>query len=162
MGTDHTEIKEIIDRLTLEEKAKLCSGADNWHTKGIERLGVPSVMMTDGPHGLRKMKSAGLDLDINDSVPATCFPTAAAMASSWDEELNEEMGKLLGEEAASEGISMVLGPGINIKRNPLCGRNFEYYSEDPHLAGKMGAALIRGIQANGVAACCKHFAANSW
>ena len=161
MGTDYIAIKEITDRLTLEEKAKLCSGADSWHTKGIERLGVPSVMMTDGPHGLRKMKSMDLDLEINDSVPATCFPTAAAMASSWDEELNEEMGKLLGEEAASEGISMVLGPGINIKRNPLCGRNFEYYSEDPHLAGKMGAALIRGIQANGVAACCKHFAANS-
>jgi len=156
-----SEYKDITDRLSLEEKAKLCSGADNWHTKGIERLGVPSVMMTDGPHGLRKMKSMELDLEINDSVPATCFPTAAAMASSWDEELNEEMGRLIGEEAVSEGISMVLGPGLNIKRHPLCGRNFEYYSEDPYLAGKMGAALIRGIQANGVAACCKHFAANS-
>ena len=153
--------KELIKKMTLEEKASLMSGANFWYTKAISRLGIPSVMLTDGPHGLRKQQGRQDHLGINTSVPATCYPTAAGLANTWDEALIEEMGRHLGLEAASEGVSVLLGPGCNIKRSPLCGRNFEYFSEDPYLSGKMAAALIRGIQSNGIYACVKHYAANS-
>lgn len=155
------DIKELVLKMTLEEKASLCSGLDYWHTKPVDRLGIPSMMMSDGPHGLRKQEVESDHLGLNGSVPATCFPTAAGLANSWDEELIEKVGAAIGREAAAEGVSIVLGPGCNIKRNPLCGRNFEYFSEDPYLSGKCAAALIRGIQSNGIAACVKHFAANS-
>ena len=147
--------------MTTEEKASLLSGANFWNTKPIERLNIPSIMMTDGPHGLRKQGGKADHLGLNDSVPATCYPTAAGLACSWDEALLEEMGSVLGKEAASQSVSVLLGPGVNIKRNPLCGRNFEYYSEDPYLSGKMAAALIRGIQSAGISACVKHYAVNS-
>lgn len=151
----------LISHMTLEEKASLMSGADFWHTKAVERLGVPSGMMCDGPHGLRKKVGAGASGPFGQTVPATCYPTASALANSWDEELLQQVGAHIGAEAASEGVGMVLGPGVNIKRSPLCGRNFEYFSEDPLLAGKLAAAMIRGIQSAGVYACVKHFAANS-
>ncbi len=153
--------KELIDKMTLEEKASLTSGMDFWHTKPIERLGIPSMAVSDGPHGLRKQDTAADHLGLGASVPATCFPTASGLANTWNEALIEKMGERLGLEAAAEGVSVLLGPGCNIKRNPLCGRNFEYFSEDPYLAGKSAAALIRGIQSNGISACVKHFAANS-
>ncbi len=153
--------RELISEMTLEEKASLMSGANFWNTKSVDRLGVPSVMLTDGPHGLRKQAGNADHLGINKSVPATCYPTAAGLANTWDEALIEQMGQCLGLEAASEGVSVLLGPGCNIKRSPLCGRNFEYFSEDPYLSGKMAAALIRGIQSNGISACVKHYAANS-
>lgn len=151
----------LIKRMTLSEKASLMSGADFWHTKGVERLGIPPVMMTDGPHGLRKQSGKSDHLGLGKAVPATCYPTAAGLANTWDEALLQQMGEYYGREAVSEKVSMVLGPGVNIKRSPLCGRNFEYFSEDPFLSGKMAAALIRGIQSQGVYACVKHFAANS-
>ena len=153
-------VQELIGKLTLEEKAALLQGKTVWTTWDIPRLGLPSMTMADGPHGLRRAKS-DRQLTIQTSIPATCFPTAAAMANSWDPELAEQMGKALGLEAASLGVHVLLGPGLNIKRSPLCGRNFEYYSEDPYLAGKMAAACIRGIQSQGVSACAKHFAVNS-
>ena len=137
------------------------SGANFWNTKPVTRLGVPGMMLTDGPHGLRKQGGKADHLGLNKSIPATCYPSAAGLANTWDEEMIEEMGEHLGLEAASEGVSVLLGPGINIKRSPLCGRNFEYFSEDPYLSGKMAAALIRGIQSNGISACVKHYAANS-
>ena len=152
---------ELISEMTLEEKCSLCSGADFWHTKGVERLGIPQMMLTDGPHGLRKQIGKNDHLGLNAAYPATCFPTASAAANSWDEEMIEQMGLRLGEETRAQRVGVILGPGVNIKRSPLCGRNFEYYSEDPLLAGKCAAALIRGIQSTGVAACVKHFAANS-
>ena len=151
----------LIAQMTLEEKASLMSGANFWNTKPVPRLGIPGMMLTDGPHGLRKQDGKEDNLGLNQSIPATCYPTASGLANTWDEELLEEMGRHLGLEAASEGVSVLLGPGVNIKRSPLCGRNFEYFSEDPYLAGKMAAALIRGIQSNGVSACVKHYAANS-
>jgi len=147
--------------MTLEEKCSLLSGGGNFTTKGVKRLGIPSMFLSDGPHGLRKQAGAADHLGLNVSLPATCFPTAAAIANSWDERLGEELGKMLGEEAAAQGVSVLLGPGLNMKRSPLCGRNFEYFSEDPYLAGKMAAAYTRGIQSKGVAACPKHFAANN-
>ena len=147
--------------MTLEEKCYLMSGKGFWQTRSIGRLGVPSMMLSDGPHGIRKQEGAGDHLGINGSVPATCYPTAATIANSWDPALGEEIGEYLGAEAASQDVCVLLGPGLNIKRNPLCGRNFEYFSEDPYLAGKMAASYVRGIQKNGVAACPKHFAANS-
>lgn len=153
--------KELIGRMTLEEKASLLSGANFWNTKAIERLGVPSMMITDGPHGLRKQGGKADHLGLNKSLPATCFPTASALACSWDEALLETVGGLLGEEAAANDVSALCGPGLNIKRDPLCGRNFEYFSEDPYLSGKLAAAMVRGIQAKGVAACPKHYAVNS-
>ena len=153
--------KELISKMTLEEKASLMSGANFWNTKAVPRLGIPGMMMTDGPHGLRKQGGKADHLGLNQSIPATCYPTAAGLANTWDEELLEKMGEYLGLEAASEGVSVLLGPGVNIKRSPLCGRNFEYFSEDPYLAGKTAAALIRGVQRNGVSACVKHYAANS-
>lgn len=153
--------KELVAKLSLEEKCYLLSGKDFWSTHEYKAKGVPSVMLSDGPHGVRKQEGAGDQLGLNGSVPATCFPTAATMANSWDPALGEEMGRLLGEEAACQDVSVLLGPGLNIKRSPLCGRNFEYFSEDPYLAGKMAAGYIRGIQANGTSACPKHFAANN-
>ena len=153
--------RELIDKMTLEEKAGLTSGVDFWHTKPIPRLGIPSMLLSDGPHGLRKQEWQSDHLGMHKSVPATCFPTAASLANSWDTDMIERLGRALGLEAASEGISVLLGPGCNIKRNPLCGRNFEYFSEDPYLSGKSAAALIRGVQSNGISACVKHFAANS-
>lgn len=153
--------KALIEQMTLLEKASLLSGANFWNTKPVPRLGIPGMMMTDGPHGLRKQGGKADHLGLNKSIPATCYPSAAGLANTWDESLLEEMGRSLGQEAASEGVSVLLGPGVNIKRNPLCGRNFEYFSEDPFLSGKLAAALIRGIQENGISACVKHFAANS-
>ncbi|QKJ21258.1 glycoside hydrolase family 3 C-terminal domain-containing protein [Microbacterium hominis] len=147
--------------MTLAEKASLMSGANFWNTKPIERLGVPSIMLTDGPHGLRKQGGAADHLGLNASIPATCFPTAATLANSWDAALIGRVGEALGAEAAAERVSVLLGPGLNIKRNPLAGRNFEYFSEDPLLSGSLAAALIRGIQSRGVAASAKHFAVNS-
>jgi len=158
-----TELKHegIIQKLSLEEKAALLSGRDFWNTVSVKAKGVPSIGLSDGPHGLRKQEGAGDQLGLNGSVPATCFPTAATIANSWDPALGEEIGRCLGEEAAAQDVAVLLGPGLNIKRSPLCGRNFEYFSEDPYLAGKMAAGYIRGIQANGISACPKHFAANN-
>ena len=155
------DIKSIISKLTLEEKAALLQGATTWTTHGIDRLGIPAMFMSDGPVGLRKQAGAGDHLGLNESVPATCFPTAATMANTWDVELGEALGRALGKEASANDVHVVLGPGLNIKRSPLCGRNFEYFSEDPYLSGKMAASYIKGIQTNGVAACPKHFAVNS-
>lgn len=151
----------IISKMTLEEKALMMSGKNTWQTVDFEKYGIPSMTMSDGPHGLRRQAGAGDHLGLNASLPATCFPTAASIANSWDEELGEEIGAALAEEAVTMDVNVVLGPGLNIKRSPLCGRNFEYFSEDPYHAGKMAAAYVRGIQSKGIAACPKHFAANS-
>lgn len=155
------EIKKIVQEMTLEEKCYLLSGKDFWQTRSVERLGVPSVTLADGPHGVRKQEGASDQLGLNGSLPATCYPTAATIANSWDPELGEEIGEYLGMEAGAQDVCVLLGPGMNIKRSPLCGRNFEYFSEDPYLTGKMAAGYIRGIQSKGVGACPKHFAANS-
>lgn len=153
--------KEMIHKMTLEEKAALLSGKGEWQTWNFDRLGIPSIYCSDGPHGIRKQAGAGDHLGLNPSLPATCFPTAATMANSWDPELGEEIGQALGEEARVQDVHVVLGPGLNMKRSPLCGRNFEYFSEDPYLAGKMAAGYVRGIQSKGPYACPKHFAVNS-
>lgn len=153
--------QEIIDKLTLEEKASLCSGKDFWHMKGIERLDIPSIMLTDGPHGLRKKDEENGGPSLDNSVPATCFPTAVTTASSWDPELLYEMGVTLGEECLAEKVSVLLGPGVNMKRSPLCGRNFEYFSEDPLLAGEVAAGFINGVQSKGIGTSLKHFATNN-
>jgi len=155
------QIKSLIAQMTLEEKAALCSGKNFWNTKGVPRLGIQPVMVTDGPHGLRKQAGDADHLGINQSVPATCFPPAVAAASSWDPDTLRDVGACIGEEAAAEEVAVVLGPGTNIKRSPLCGRNFEYFSEDPYLAGEMSAALIDGIQSKGTGTSLKHYAANS-
>ena len=147
--------------LTLEEKAALTSGESFWTTTPLERVGVPSIMLTDGPHGLRKQAEAGDHLGMGASVPATCFPPAVGLGSSWDVDLLERVGAALGAEASIEDVAVLLGPGVNIKRSPLCGRNFEYFSEDPVVAGVLGAAIVRGIQSQGVGASLKHFAANN-
>ncbi len=154
-------LDEYINKLTLEEKAALLQGWSTWTSREVKRLGIPAIFMSDGPTGLRKQAGAGDHLGLNASVPATCFPTSATMANTWDVELGEKLGEALGAEAAAEDVHVVLGPGLNMKRSPLCGRNFEYFSEDPYLAGKMAAAYIRGIQSKGPAACPKHFAVNS-
>lgn len=154
-------IDNMITELTLEEKAGLCSGSDFWHTRSVERLGIPKVMMCDGPHGLRKQKGEGDHLGINESIEAVCFPTATALASSFDRGLLHQLGETLGGICQTEDVGMLLGPGLNIKRSPLCGRNFEYFSEDPYLSGELGAAYVNGLQGKGVAACIKHFAANN-
>lgn len=154
-------IQKIIDEMTLDEKVSLLSGEDFWHTKAVERLGIPSVMMCDGPNGLRKQDSNADHLGINQSIKAVCFPTSSAIAASFDRKIAKKVGEILGREAKAEKISMVLGPGVNIKRSPLCGRNFEYYSEDPCLSAEMAASYIEGLQSNGVSACVKHFAANN-
>jgi beta-glucosidase len=147
--------------LSTEEKASLTSGKSFWESEGVERVGIPSIYLTDGPHGVRKQAQGGDHLGIGDSVPAICFPPAVALGSSWDAELLERVGAALGEEAKAEGVGVLLGPGINIKRSPLCGRNFEYLSEDPILSGRLGAALVNGLQSQGVGGSLKHFAANN-
>lgn len=151
----------LLKELTLEEKCALLSGAETFKTRGMPEHGIPQIWLSDGPHGLRKQAGESDHLGLNPSVPATCFPTASAVANSWDAALGEKIGAALGEEAAAQEVSVVLGPGLNMKRNPLCGRSFEYFSEDPYLAGKLAAGYIRGIQSKGVAACPKHFAVNS-
>ena len=153
--------QELIGKMTLEEKAAFLSGKNVWQTRDYPRLGIPSIFCSDGPHGIRKQAGAGDHLGLNASLPATCFPTAATVANSWDMELGREIGEALGEEAAAQEVNVVLGPGLNMKRSPLCGRNFEYFSEDPYLAGKMAASYVKGIQSQGVYACPKHFAVNS-
>ena len=153
--------QEIISNMTLEEKAAFLSGKNVWQTWDFPSLQIPSIFCSDGPHGIRKQAGAGDHLGLNASLPATCFPTAATVANSWNEELGEEVGQALGEEASAQEVNVLLGPGLNMKRSPLCGRNFEYFSEDPYLAGKMAASYIRGIQSQGVYACPKHFAVNS-
>ena len=155
------EIARILGQMTLEEKIALCSGKDNWHTKEFEQYGIPAIMMSDGPHGLRKQEEGTDMLGLNKSVPATCFPTASISACSWDEELLAEIGKAIADEAGANGVSIVLGPGVNIKRNPLCGRNFEYFSEDPVLSGRLGAAWVKDAQQKGIGVSLKHFACNS-
>ena len=152
---------DVIEQLTLEEKAALLGGHGEWDSWAIPRLNIPAMIMSDGPHGIRRQAGAGDHLGLNASLPATCFPTAATMANSWNQALGEEVGHALGEEAKALGVNILLGPGMNIKRSPLCGRNFEYFSEDPYLAGKMAASYARGIQAEGVYSCIKHFAVNS-
>ena len=154
-------IQDLVSRMTLEEKAGLCSGADFWHTKAVERLGIPRSMVSDGPHGLRKQDETGDHLGINDSIKAVCFPAASATAASFDPEMIERMGEALGDSCQHERLSVVLGPAVNIKRSPLCGRNFEYFSEDPYLTGKMATALIKGIQSRNVGTSIKHFALNN-
>ena len=153
--------KDIVNAMTLIEKAAIVGGQGEWQTWPIPRLNIPSMYCSDGPHGIRKQAGAGDHLGLNESLKATCFPTAATVANSWDVELGEKIGQALGEEAMAEDVHILLGPGINMKRSPLCGRNFEYFSEDPYLAGKMASAYVRGIQSKGVRSCIKHFAVNS-
>lgn len=152
---------EILSRMSIEEKLDLCCGADFWRSVAFEKHGIPAMMVADGPHGVRCQEKSADMLGINASLPATCFPTAAATGCSWDRALTGEVGAAIAEEARAYGVDTVLGPGLNIKRSPLCGRNFEYYSEDPYLSGRLGAAFVKGVEQNGVGACPKHFAANS-
>lgn len=151
----------IIEQMTIEEKASLMSGKDFWQTQEINRLSIPSLFLADGPHGIRRQAVDGDQIGLNEGIPATSFPTAATVANSWNEELGERVGEYLGEEAIAQKVNVILGPGVNMKRNPLCGRNFEYFSEDPYHAGKMAAAYTRGIQSHGIASCVKHFAVNN-
>ncbi len=155
------DVKAIVSQMTLEEKAGMCSGSDMWRLKGVERLGIPSVMVTDGPHGLRKQSGASDHLGINDSVVAVCFPTAASLASTFDRALVRKVGEALGDACQAEDVAVILGPGANIKRSPLCGRNFEYFSEDPYLTGEMAKAHISGVQSKNVGTSLKHFAVNN-
>ena len=155
------KIKELVSRMTLEEKASLCSGLDFWHTKGVERLGIPSEMVSDGPHGLRKQDDKADHLGINDSIQAVCFPAGCATASSFNRELVTKLGETLGEECQAENVSAILGPAMNIKRSPLCGRNFEYYSEDPLVSTEMAGALVHGVQSKHIGTSPKHFMANN-
>ena len=152
---------DIIGQMTLEEKAALLSGKDVWHTRPVDRLHIPSITLSDGPSGLRKQAAAGDHLGLNESTKATCIPSAATLANSWSVEAAESMGSAAGADAAAQDVQILLGPGLNTKRSPLCGRSFEYYSEDPYLAGKLAAGFIRGVQSHGVSACAKHFAVNS-
>ena len=151
----------LIQKLNLEQKCALLSGETVFTTRDFAAKGIPAITLSDGPNGVRKQAGAADHLGLNPSVPATCFPTSATVANSWEPALGEEIGEALGEEAAAQDVAVLLGPGLNIKRSPLCGRNFEYFSEDPYLAGKMAAGYVRGIQKNGIAACPKHFAVNS-
>lgn len=155
------EIKALVAQMTLEEKANMCSGADFWHTEAIERLNIPATMVSDGPHGLRKQDDKADHLGVNESIKAVCFPAGCATAASWNKNLIHEMGRTLANECQAEGVSVILGPALNIKRSPVCGRNFEYYSEDPLLAGAMAGALISGVQSDGVGTSAKHFLANN-
>lgn len=155
------DVEKLLSEMTLEEKASLCSGADFWHTKSIDRLGIPNVMVSDGPHGLRKQADETDHLGLSESVKAVCFPAASALACSFDTELINTIGEALGDECQAESVSTLLGPGVNMKRSPLCGRNFEYYSEDPYLAGKLAASLVKGIQSKGIGTSVKHFAVNN-
>ena len=155
------DIEKILQQMTLEDRIALCSGENFWETKKYEKYGIPSLFMCDGPHGLRKQEDAADMLGVNKSRPATCFPAEVTTAGSWDPELLTAIGSAIGQEAREQGVGLVLGPGVNLKRNPLCGRNFEYFSEDPYLAGKLAAGFIRGVEAQGVGTSLKHFAANS-
>ncbi len=155
------KIKDLVSQMTLEEKAGMCSGADFWHLKGVKRLGIPSVMVTDGPHGLRKQAEAADHLGINESEKAVCFPAGCATASSFDRDVLRKLGETIGQECQAMGVSTILGPAINIKRSPLCGRNFEYYSEDPFVASELAAAMIQGVQSRNVGTSVKHFLANN-
>ncbi|SHN59134.1 beta-glucosidase [Paenibacillus sp. ov031] len=155
------DIKQLVKQLTLTEKAELCSGSTFWTTQAVERLGIPSIMMTDGPHGLRKQAGESDHLGLNESVPSTCFPSAVGLASSWNRDLVQLVGATIGKEAQAENVAILLGPGANIKRSPLCGRNFEYFSEDPYLTGELAAAHITGVQSQGVGTSLKHFAVNN-
>ena len=155
------DIEKILNQMTLEDKIALCSGANFWETKKFEKYGIPSLFMCDGPHGLRKQEDAADMLGVNASRPATCFPAEVTTAGSWNPELLAEIGAAIGEEAKEQGVGLVLGPGANLKRNPLCGRSFEYFSEDPFLAGKLAAGFIRGAEAQGISTSLKHFAVNS-
>ena len=158
---EREKIQNLISQMTLEEKAGMCSGADFWHLKGIERLGIPQVMVTDGPHGIRKQAEEADHLGLNESEKAICFPAGCATASSFDRELIRKQGELLGQECQAMNVSTILGPAMNIKRSSLCGRNFEYYSEDPYLSTEMAAALIEGVQSKNVGTSAKHFVANN-
>src|SRR3954447_4832736 len=155
------DIPDLLEQLTLEEKASLVIGSDFWHTAPVERLRIPAVMVADGPHGLRKEEETSGEAALGASVPDTCFPTASALASTWDVDLLRRIGVALGRESRAENVAVLLGPGVNIKRSPLCGRNFEYFSEDPRLAGELGTAIVVGIQSQGVGTSLKHFAANN-
>lgn len=155
------DVKKLVNELTLEEKASLCSGADFWHTKAIDRLNIPAAMVSDGPHGIRKQESLADHMGVAESIKAIGFPTASAMACSFDHDLLHKVGDALGEECVAEDLAVLLGPGINMKRSPICGRNFEYYSEDPVVAGELGAAFVNGVQEHGVGTSLKHFAANN-
>ena len=155
------DIKAIVKQMTLEEKAGMCSGEDFWHLKSVERLGIPSVMVSDGPHGLRKQDQEADHLGANDSIKAVCFPTACATACSFDRDLLYKLGETLGDECQAQNLSVILGPAVNIKRSPLCGRNFEYFSEDPYLASEMAGAHIKGVQSKNIGTSIKHFAANN-
>ncbi|MEN0645348.1 glycoside hydrolase family 3 C-terminal domain-containing protein [Alkalicoccobacillus gibsonii] len=157
----NNQINQWLNELTIEEKAELCSGKDFWTTQAVERLGIPSIMMTDGPHGLRKQAGESDHLGLNESVPATCFPSAVGLASTWNRDLIYDVGVALGKEARKEEVAVLLGPGANIKRSPLCGRNFEYFSEDPYVSAQLAAAHIKGVQSEGVGASLKHFAVNN-
>ena len=160
-GMTREGLRERIAKMTLEEKAAMCSGADFWHTEAVERLGIPAMMVSDGPHGLRKQDQEADNLGVNDSIQAVCFPAGCGTAASFNRELIREMGEALGEECQAEGVGVILGPAVNIKRSPLCGRNFEYYSEDPYVASEMAGALICGIQSKNVGTSIKHFLANN-
>lgn len=155
------KVQDILSKMTLEDKISLCNGADFWHSKAMAQYGIPAVTMSDGPHGVRCQKNGADMLGVNESEPATCFPTAVTSGATWDAELLCAEGKAIGEEGLSYGVDMVLGPGVNIKRNPLCGRNFEYFSEDPYIAGAMGTAWVQGAQSSGAGTSLKHFAANN-
>ena len=156
---------DLIAQMTLEEKASMCDGLDYWHSQPVERLGIKSISLNDGPHGIRKKGDPGDtpkgETNLLKGVPAICFPTASATACSWDTDLLYKMGEALGEECLKEKVSVLLGPGTNIKRSPLCGRNFEYFSEDGVLAGEMSAAFVNGVQSKGVGTSLKHYAANN-
>ena len=158
---DKNEIKELVKQMTIEEKASMCSGADFWHTDAVERLGIPASMVSDGPHGLRKQAEVGDHLGLNESIQAVCFPAGCGTAASFNRELITKMGETLGNECQAEGVSVILGPAMNIKRSPLCGRNFEYYSEDPLVATEMAGALVKGVQSKNVGTSVKHFLANN-
>lgn len=154
-------VKELVKQMTVEEKAGLCSGQDFWHTKAIERLGIPAVMVSDGPHGLRKQDQEADHLGLNESIKAVCFPAGCALAASFDRRMTTRLGEALGEECQAENVAVILGPAVNIKRSPLCGRNFEYYSEDPYLASEIAASHIKGVQSKNVGTSIKHFLANN-
>ena len=154
-------VSELVSKMTLQEKASLLSGGDFWHTQAIDRLGIKGYMMCDGPNGLRKQEGDPDHLGKKESIKTVCYPSANTLASSFDVDMEKKLGERLGEECIREHISMLLGPGLNMKRSPVCGRNFEYFSEDPYLAGKLAAAFVSGVQSKGVAACPKHFATNN-
>jgi beta-glucosidase len=159
--THSNAVNTLLQQLTLAEKATLCSGADFWHVPGFERLQLPAIMLTDGPHGVRKLANKASEAGLSGSVPATCFPTASGLAATWNCALTRAIGVALGQECQAEQVSVLLGPGINSKRNPLGGRNFEYFSEDPYLAGALACAWIGGVQSQGVGTSLKHFAVNN-